>query len=155
MTSFSLPKNELNMKVARAIKERNREYVEVEVHEGRIEVRFPKGLVIHRSDIDVLSGVDLTDQEWTTLIKEMRKTLNGAKIFYDKKIVEIAPTKSRAVCVRFDPIDLGLIKEAAKLENMTISEFIRTAVVEKADRTFNEKGKKEMRAERESITYVS
>lgn len=156
MTSFTLPENELNMRIAKALKEKNEQYVKTRIHEGKIEVAFAEGLIIHRSDIDISSGVDLTDKEWNTLAKEIKKTLKEAKTFHDKKTIEIMPLKTKMVCVRFNPIDIGLIKEAAKLQKRTISEFIRMAAIERMREVFaEEKFKKTVKEEKRSNTYVS
>jgi len=159
LTSFTLAENKLNTKIAEALKEKNKQYVKTAIREGRIEVTFAEGLIIHRSDIDILTDIDLTDEEWNTLAKEIKETLKGARMFHNKKTIEIVPLKTRMICIRFNPIDMEIIKDAAKDEKRTISDFIRVAAIERAQEIFKKETvermeKRAREEERKTRTYV-
>jgi len=88
----------------------------------------PYGLKL--SKLEMGSAIlDLTDNDWRLLGKDIKRTLRGGKIrAFTNWVIEIEPLRTRRVYVRLTPFEEEEIKEAARAEKKTISDFIRGKV---------------------------
>lgn len=137
MPSFILPLNEINKKIVDFYEGCDR--VEAKKRDGRIFVYFNGGLTILRMEVDAAAG-SITDKEWRDLIRDIKKTLKGAKIrgFSDIDI-RIYPLRTEYAHLRLDPLEKELILDAAKTEHRSLSDFVRMAALEKADQVLIKK----------------
>ena len=135
MPSFTLKVNKRNLAIAKSLEKKNG--VKVTVENGEIKVTFDAGLLISR--IFDLEELRLTDPQWSRLMKEIKKTLVGAKIRdFDGETIGIHPLMTEQIRIRIDPLSKATIKEAAKIAQMTITDFMRTAALMMADQIISE-----------------
>lgn len=83
--------------------------------------------------------LDLTDNDWRLLGKEIKHTLHGGKVReFTNWVIDIEPLRTKRLFVRLTPFEEEEIKEAAKAEKKTVSDFIRgklfKGVAETSDR---------------------
>jgi len=161
MTSFTLHKDKCNVRIAKAIKEENKDYVQINTENEELHISFQAGLTIIRSAIEDALKKEISDEEWKALAYEIKKTLSGGKIReFNKNIIGISPLKTERIFIRLDPLEKTFITEAAKQEGRTISDFVRLAAIERARDVFAEETVRRMKEEareeeRKTRTYVS
>jgi uncharacterized protein (DUF1778 family) len=97
----------------------------------------PYGLKL--SKLEMGSAIlDLTDNDWRLLGKEVRRTVRGGKVReFTNWIIDIEPLRTQRVYVRLTPFEEEEIREAAKVEKKTISDFIRGKVLQGVAETSN------------------
>ena len=163
MPSFKLSLNKKNLEVAEALK-KSKDYVNVTVEGDIIKVSFDWGLNISRLSLGTI-GKDLTDTDWNRLLKEIKKTLKEAKIRdFNTELISIHPLKTEQLHIRISPQEKNLIKRAAEIEGISITDFVRIATLRMADETIEKKRIRRMKKEaeeeareeeRKARTYVS
>jgi len=154
---FTLRLNKTNLRIAEAIKNAV-DGVKVDVREDGILVSFDYGLNISRLELGSV-GMDLTPGQWNALAREIKKTLVGAKVReFNSMLIGIHPLKTERIDIRLDPLEKALIVDAARIEQKSITDFIRTAALRLADEVFDRETAKKMQ-EREGVrdeqAYVS
>ena len=161
MTSFTLHKDKCNLRIAGAIKEENKDYVQIHTENEELHISFQAGLTITRSAIEDALKREMPNEEWKALANEIKKTLSGGKIReFNENIIGISPLKTERIFIRLSPLEKTFIAEAAKQEGRTISDFVRIAAIERAREVFaeetirrmEEKAKEELKKVR---AYVS
>lgn len=137
MTHFTLSLHKKNMKIAKAIQRANIEYVELATQGDKITVSFKEGLQISRLELSSL-GIDLSDNDWATLCKEIKKTLRGGKVRdFNSLIIGIRPLKTELLTIRLSPLEKSQMLEAAKIEGESVTSFIRTAALRRVSEVFD------------------
>jgi len=137
MPSFKLKLNKRNVAIAKILEKKSDYGVKVTEENGEVKVTFNAGLLISR--IFDLGELKLTDSQWARLMKEIRKTLVGAKIRdFDGETIGIHPLMTEQVRVRIDPLSKATIEEAARIAQMTVSDFLRMAGLRMAEQIINE-----------------
>jgi len=160
MPHFTLRLNKANLKIAEAIKNAADD-VKVDVQDGFIRVSFKYGLNISRLELGPV-GNDLTPNQWNALAKEIRQTLVGAKVReFNSMLIGIHPLRTERIDIRLDPLEKALIKDAARIEQKSITDFIRAAALRVADEVFDRETARRMleKVQQEKVqrepTYVS
>lgn len=136
MPYFTLPVNERNRAIAEALRSLH-SHVKTMLHEDRILISFDGGLDV--SILDFPSHLIPDDDAWRAFVGEVRSTLSGAKIRkYTRLNINIAPLKERKLNVRLTEDEEKLIKKAAEICRMSLSDFVRTAMIKVANEVFEE-----------------
>ena len=138
MPSFKLPLNKKYQRIAEALQNTKGDYVDVSTERDKIVVSFEDGLIITRFDLGEV-GRELTDKDWIALYKEVKSSLTGAKVRdFNMELIGIHPLKTRFIGIRLTPIERGLIEEAARIEQMSLTDFVRVAALRVADQVISE-----------------
>ncbi|MEM3078660.1 MAG: DUF1778 domain-containing protein, partial [Nitrososphaerales archaeon] len=128
MMRFEISATPLHLKVASYLEQAYDAKIKIE---RKIIVAINKNLYgLKLSKLEMGSAIpDLTDNDWRFLGSEIRQTLRGGKIReLTNWIIDIEPLRTRRIYVRLTPFEEEEIKEAAKVEKKTISDFIRGKV---------------------------
>ena len=157
MPMFKLRINENNRKIADFLEAAERG-VEVLQDGKNILVKFKYGLHISRLEIGSIIR-EFTDNDWRSLIKEIKNTLTGAKLQMVSDVsIGMRPLRTEDVHIRLDPLERETIEEAAVMEGRSLSDFIRSAALKRASEVFDrEKARRmaERKRREESHMYVS
>jgi hypothetical protein len=149
MPHFILKLNKRNLEIAEAIK-KVADGVKVEVLEDGIRASFDYGLDISRLELGS-AGVNLTPSQWNALAREIKRTLVGAKVRdFNSALIGIHPLKTERIYIRLDPLEKALIADAAKIEQKTITDFIRAAALRMAEEVFDRETLKKMQKRKEA-----
>jgi len=142
MTTFSISKNERHEKFADFLQNLGL-VTTVRKTAHRIEVELPAGFHLLRMEVD--GAVPFTDREWRNLVKEIKKSVKGARVIADNAHLRLEPHRTQVIVLRVTPIERGLIKRAAEIEHRSVSDFVREAALERADSVLvvSERQKKE------------
>jgi uncharacterized protein (DUF1778 family) len=148
MTAFSISRNERHERFAEFLKALGLASA-VRKTADRIEVELPAGFHLLRMEVD--RAVSFTDREWRNLVKEIKKSVRGARVIADNAHLRLEPHRTHVIVLRVTPIERGLIKRAAEIEHRSISDFVREAALEKADSVLvvSERQKREEKPKRE------
>jgi hypothetical protein len=143
MTTFIISATERNRRFAEFLKKLGIATSFIE-REDKIQVELPAGFHLLRASVEDAVG-NLTDIEWRNLIKEIKRTVKGARVIADNLRFQLVPYRTQRLFLRISPIERGLIKRAAEIEHRSISDFVREATLEKADSVLvvSERQKKE------------
>lgn len=150
MIRFKLPLNRKNREILDVIK--TRYGCEFKVEDDEISVFSNYGLDISRMDL-VLSGIELTEDEWRQLYKQVKRTIRGGRAqLTNPALISISLAKTELLLVRLTPLDKKLIAEAAKLGGESIAAFARNAMLKAAKETFEKETAEKMteKTEKES-----
>jgi uncharacterized protein (DUF1778 family) len=87
----------------------------------------------------------LSNEDWGRLYKQIKKSLEGGRMWpphyrFDKQetwAIKILPLKTKRFLIRFDPLEFDMVRDAAKLAQKNIAEFIRAAVSEAVSTEFD------------------
>ncbi len=140
------------MAIAEAIKNAYDD-VDVSINKDRIRVSFKHGLNITLCDVG--TDVIVYEEQWRNLMKEIKRTLVGAKIReFNNALIGISPLRERRTSVRLSHEEMRLVRKAAEMCYTSITDFARTAVLKKADEVFNKETLRRMeeRAEKDRKT---
>lgn len=154
---FTLERNQRNEQIIQCIRKLE-DGVVTKQRRGIILVEFKYGLNLSRLEVASLLR-DLTESEWFSLQRRVKATLKGAKIRVANDLAfVIRPLLTEEIHVRFSPNELHEIKEAAKLTDKTLSDFIRGKTLEGASQEFEKVELKELKqvtaSAQKSRTYV-
>lgn len=162
MPFFTLKKNRRNVAIAEAIKSAYDD-VKVSVQKDRIYISFKYDVTF--SVLDLNTYAIATDEHWRSFMKEIKRTLTGAKIReFNKLIIGISPLRTRRLYIRLTPSEKNLMRKAAEISGTTVTDFARTAILNAAGETLNEETARRMERraeektreeERKTRTYVS
>lgn len=131
MPSFKLPMNEKNLRIAEFIEDA-KEGVKISHEDGRVKVEFERDLTVARFMLEGAVG-SLTDREWRSMILEVRRTLEGAKLRnVSDQFFTVQALRQHCIGARVNLLEKGMICKAAEIEHESPSTFIRKAAVEKA-----------------------
>lgn len=161
MPRFTLKLTDRNLKIAEFLEDAER-HIKTIRQKDSVTIKFGSGLTIFRLEISCITG-GITDAEWKDLAKEIKSTLIGAKIReFSDQVIGIRPLRNRGVYIRLNAIEESLIREAAKLEGRTLSDFIRMAALRASDEVLERTkairesyGKGARRPDGKRRTYVS
>lgn len=154
MPSFKLQRNQRNEEIVQCIK-RLEDGIVTKQRKNSILVDFKYGLNLSRLEMASVLR-DLTESEWFSLQRGIKATLKGAKMRVANDFAMVVrPLLTEEVHVRFSPIELHEIEEAANLTGKTLSDFIRGKALEGAGEEIEKAAQKATAAAMKSGTYVS
>jgi len=163
MPSFRLKLNKRNLAIANALKEAKGDYVTIQEKGNEIDISFKEGLIITRFDLGDI-GKELTDSGWNALLREIKKTLSGAKVRdFNSELIGIHPLRTEIISMRLTPLERSFIEDAAEIEERSLTDFIRTAALMMANEVLNmeklrrleEERKQQEQEEQERRAYVA
>jgi hypothetical protein len=83
--------------------------------------------------------------------RQIKRTLVGAKVRdFNSALIGIHPLRTERVYIRLDPLEKALIADAAKIEQKTITDFIRAAALRMAEEVFDRETLKKMQKRKEA-----
>lgn len=152
MPTFQLENNDINRAVGSFL-EKTHDDLNVQVSKDRIVVKAK--FAVELSKLELGSAIPtLTDMDWARLYRQISKTVKGGRVWPPRRnfdraetwVIRVKLLRTRRVEVLFDSLDYEMVKEAAKLANKTVTDFIRTAVMLAVDQEYD---KETMRKQRE------
>jgi hypothetical protein len=151
MPSFKLPLNKKYQRITEALLEAKGDYVTINVENDRIVVSFEDGLVITRFDLGEI-GKELTDKDWNALCREVKSSLTGAKVRdFNTELIGIHPLKTKFMGIRLTSIERKLIEEAARIEQTSLTDFVRVAALRVADQVIYEEKMRKLEQEEKGL----